>query len=95
MMKEKIYFPNLDGLRFFSFLAVLLSHATTYDIEPIKFNPVYQFIKEGIFRSASQGVNFFFVLSGFLITYLLLKEKELHGSINIIYFYYIYPCYNV
>ena len=33
------------------------------------------------------GVSFFFVLSGYLITYLLLKEKNNFGKINISYFY--------
>ena len=37
--------------------------------------------------SSALGVVFFFVLSGFLITYLLFKEKEVNGSIAIGKFY--------
>jgi peptidoglycan/LPS O-acetylase OafA/YrhL len=33
------------------------------------------------------GVIFFFILSGFLITYLMLREKELYGTLHIRYFY--------
>ncbi|WP_374987978.1 acyltransferase family protein [Pseudomonas aeruginosa] len=36
--------------------------------------------------SAQTGVNIFFVLSGFLIAYLLIKEKEATGKIDIIAF---------
>lgn len=86
-MKYKIFFPNLDGLRFFSFLAVFLSHGFYTDIIYFKENTAYQFIKQGLFRSADQGVNFFFVLSGFLITYLLLKENETTGRIDVKNFY--------
>ncbi|OOQ60226.1 hypothetical protein BC343_26065 [Mucilaginibacter pedocola] len=37
--------------------------------------------------SAGDGVSFFFVLSGFLITYLIVKEKFESGKINVLYFY--------
>lgn len=75
--KDKPYFPNLDGLRFFAFLIVFISHATLF----IWQGP--SFLAQG-----DLGVSFFFVLSGFLITYLLLSEKRLlHGKIKIINFY--------
>src|SRR5690606_19427107 len=41
----------------------------------------------GLFGNGNLGVNFFFVLSGFLITYLLLIEMQLRGRINIGSFY--------
>src|SRR5690606_12891158 len=38
-------------------------------------------------RHGNLGVNFFFMLSGFLITYLLIKEKEFTGTIHVPNFY--------
>lgn len=84
---EKIYFENLDGLRFFCFLSVFLFHSLETDKDYIKLNPVYRFFKESIFANGFLGVNFFFVLSGFLITYLLIKEKQRVGSIHIGHFW--------
>ncbi len=48
--------------------------------------------------SSALGVVFFFVLSGFLITYLLLKEKASSGEIQVVPFYFrrilrIWPLY--
>lgn len=85
--RSKIYFENLDGLRFICFLSVFFFHSfhTNYDF--IKDEPIYSFIKFGIFGNGNLGVNFFFVLSGFLITYLLFKEKEEFGKIDILKFW--------
>ncbi|MBP8115058.1 MAG: acyltransferase, partial [Chitinophagaceae bacterium] len=85
--KEKIFFPNLDGLRFFSFIIVFFSHifATQYDY--IKEEGWYQLFKGRLFGDGDMGVSFFFVLSGFLITYLLIKEKQLTGKVHISSFY--------
>lgn len=87
-VKTKIFFPNLDGLRFISFLVVFLFHAHLsvfsylIDSQP----RVYKVI-EFLFQHGNLGVNFFFVLSGFLITYLLIKEKEFTGTIHVPNFY--------
>ena len=85
--KPKVYFENLDGLRFICFLSVFLFHSFHSDYDYIKNTPTYHLVKTGVFRNGNLGVNFFFVLSGFLITYLLLKEKEYYGKINIISFW--------
>ncbi|MCB0740798.1 MAG: acyltransferase [Chitinophagaceae bacterium] len=85
--KEKIFFPNLDGLRFFSFLIVFCSHIFATKYGYIKNSEWWQFFKGRLFNDGDLGVSFFFVLSGFLITYLLIKEKELTGKIHVTSFY--------
>lgn len=72
----KTYFPYLDSLRTLAFFAVFYAHSATvfmganlsdaFPLNILKKTSVY-----GVY-----GVNFFFVLSGFLITYLLLQEKS-------------------
>lgn len=62
-------------------------------------NPLYQAVFSAT-RGGELGVNFFFVLSGFLITYLLLSERQLTGRIAIGAFYMrrllrIWPLYFV
>lgn len=82
---EHIYFSGLNGLRFFAALAVVITH-----IELLK----NQFLCDNLWRSnklifeaGPLGVVFFFVLSGFLITYLLLMEKSVTGTIGVKKFY--------
>jgi len=77
------YFENLDGLRFFCFLFVFLFHSFQTENPEIKSSPLYQFLKVTLFGNGFLGVNFFFVLSGFLITYLLIKEKKGNNNIQI------------
>ncbi len=85
-MKKKVYFQNLDGLRFYAFLAVFFAHSFWTDFDYIRDNPGFHLLKEIAYKGVL-GVNFFFVLSGFLITYLLLEEKESTGKTNIGAFY--------
>lgn len=75
-------FPSLDGWRAVSILMVLGEHSIyTYDCPP-RTSRVLGAIFDG-----SLGVRFFFVISGFLITYLLLKEHTETGSLNVKGFY--------
>ncbi|MBK8873800.1 MAG: acyltransferase [Bacteroidia bacterium] len=82
-MSKKVYFENLDGLRFLCFLSVFFFHSFHTEYDFIKDNPVYTFIKKDLFGNGNLGVNFFFVLSGFLITFLLIEEKKLNRQIDL------------
>ena len=76
--------PNLNGIRFIAAFLVLIHH-----IEQVKWMMnvpnVYPFYL--VKNSGKLGVGMFFVLSGFLITYLLLHERERSGTINVRNFY--------
>jgi peptidoglycan/LPS O-acetylase OafA/YrhL len=97
--KERIFFPNLDGLRFVCFFMVFLHHCYKTMFSSLKGTMAYSFL-EAISLNGTLGVNFFFVLSGFLITYLLIKEKEKKGTVHLGNFYVrrilrIWPLYYV
>jgi peptidoglycan/LPS O-acetylase OafA/YrhL len=85
--KPKIFFPNLDGWRFLAFFAVFLVHCFHVDYEYQKKTAMYDLVRYHLFRNGDLGMYFFFVLSGFLITFLLLKEQKLNGVIHIKSFY--------
>lgn len=77
------YFPALDGLRAISCLFVITWHA--------------DFLGWGVLNGHS-GVTAFFVLSGYLITTLALREEARRGKLNIGAFYLrrsfrIFPAY--
>jgi len=72
--------PSLDGLRAISILLVLSGHLSGYFFAK---NPLVPYIGD----YANFGVRVFFVISGFLITTLLLSEIERDGSIDIKAFY--------
>jgi peptidoglycan/LPS O-acetylase OafA/YrhL len=71
--------PSLDGIRALSILAVLFGHlaGTRHAYRPLPFMGAL----------AIMGVRIFFVLSGFLITFLLLQEQERTGAISLRNFY--------
>lgn len=73
---------SLDGLRAVSIIMVLLAHAGATLPEYISSFPLYHLI-----GNSDIGVRVFFVISGFLITKLLIHEKEKTGTISIKKFY--------
>ena len=82
----KVHFPHLDGWRFIAFFSVFLFHSFHTEHQHIKDDGLYQAVTN-FFSHGYLGVNFFFVLSGFLITYLLLQERKVHERINVPFFY--------
>jgi peptidoglycan/LPS O-acetylase OafA/YrhL len=73
--------PSLDGLRAISILMVIYSHALfTCDFPSLPPQLQWEFI-------GSLGVKVFFVISGFIITTLLLKEERRHGAFSLRRFY--------
>lgn len=85
MKKQKIHFPNLNGLRFIAAFLVIIHHVEQFkSISKIEnYWGAIPFI--GIIGKL--GVILFFVLSGFLITYLLLAEENSFKKISIKKFY--------
>ena len=75
--------PSLDGLRAGSVGLVILSHALAYLPGRAGRFPSLQLSWLG-----QSGVDVFFVISGFLITHLLLRELEFTGTIRLKNFYF-------
>lgn len=77
-MSERIYFKNLDILRFFAFCIVFVSH--------VSYQWGFGFLTF-LIQQGNLGVDFFFLISGFLISYLLIQEKKTVGNISLSKFY--------
>ncbi|MBL8119778.1 MAG: acyltransferase, partial [Anaerolineae bacterium] len=94
---DRVYFPGLNGIRALAAFSVLIAH--TYEFKwrmGIVLPPDYpRFLFTGL-----HAVIIFFVLSGFLITYLLLVEIHKTGTVSVPKFYLrralrIWPVYYV
>lgn len=71
--------PSLDGLRAISIALVVFAHCTG-----TRFFPSFVFLRENL---GNLGVRIFFVISGYLITSLLLNEMKATGRISLKWFY--------
>jgi len=80
--------PSLDGIRAIAIILVLFGHgASTININK---SPIIEAILGFVFPylgNAHLGVATFFVMSSYLITYLLRQEIEKHGNIDVRGFY--------
>lgn len=81
--RRAYYRPELDALRFFAFLCVFAFHRMDYiGTDPAKDVWGFRIGTVGAF-----GVPVFFLLSAYLITELLIREREATGRIHIQAFY--------
>lgn len=87
-------FPNITALRFVAAYLVVIFHIE----ETRKMFNLRNLTEYSLFAQGRLAVTFFFVLSGFLITYLLLREHETTGQVAVGRFYFrrvlrIWPLY--
>lgn len=82
----KIHFKGLNALRFYAAVSVVIHH--------IMYNPrIWYGLPDlpdtvgRLFLNGTDAVHLFFVLSGFLITYLMLVERERTGTVSVKKFY--------
>jgi len=80
-MNKKLI-PSLNGIRAICIILVIGSHMNRCFNFPQKYSRILNLMFNGVL-----GVNVFFVLSGFLITYLLLKEEDQFKTISLEKFY--------
>ncbi|HEX3935242.1 MAG TPA: acyltransferase [Puia sp.] len=80
----KVYFKNLDGIRFCAAFLVLLQHSFGFKKG---YSDAAPFVDRLFGDTGRLGVNLFFILSGFLISYLLLVEKDATGTVSYRNFY--------
>ncbi|HLX70321.1 MAG TPA: acyltransferase [Verrucomicrobiae bacterium] len=81
--------PSLDGWRAVSILMVLGLHAKRLEGFPKSVPAIYDWIFDG-----DLGVRFFFIISGFLITWLMLSEHSRTGTVSLKNFY-IRRCFRI
>src|SRR3990172_3820880 len=83
MFEKSSRIPSLDGLRAISIMLVIVSHLVHIESFPLPkaIDPRW------LGSLGPLGVRVFFVISGFLITSLLLRELETNKSINLGKFY--------
>src|SRR6266542_787423 len=87
---QRFYRPELDGLRFFAFLAVFVHHWLWYGPEWYEGIGLPRAVGEllaATAKSGAYGVDLFFVLSAYLITELLIRERIERGTLDAARFY--------
>ena len=86
LSKPSFYKPELDILRFFAFLGVFVNHTAGYPLDFFLQHHVplsAAKLAVGLVEAGNYCVDLFFVLSAYLITELLLREKETTGSLDV------------
>ncbi len=76
----KTYFPNLNALRFYAALSVMLTHIPAY---ASFFGRVVERLPVGRFFLIGDSVTLFFVISGYLVTHSLLRAHDKPSGIDV------------
>jgi peptidoglycan/LPS O-acetylase OafA/YrhL len=85
---RRFYQPELDGLRFYAFLGVFVCHSLPFERAfYARFHLPVPWLWGAIAKSGADGVDLFFALSAFLITSILLRERQQTGAISLRRFY--------
>ena len=83
-VENRIYFPGLNGIRALAAISVLLAHIDEYKWRlNLEIPPMFP----KVLLNGINAVMMFFVLSGFLITYLLLSEIQKTSTVSVRKFY--------
>jgi peptidoglycan/LPS O-acetylase OafA/YrhL len=86
-MQSKFYRPELDVLRFVAFAFVFFFHTASSIRGEMSSSGGIQPFLSTVAMAGSYGVDIFFLLSSYLITTLLLQEKDRTGTIDTRSFY--------
>lgn len=78
-MGQKVFFKNLDALRFIAFLFIFLGHALDTDSNVIRESNVYGWVKNYVYIFGKTGFSFAFVLSSYINTWVILEERQNAG----------------
>ena len=84
-VNQKTYFHHLDATRFIGFLHVFTAHCFFTTNPAVAQSGFYQFFQYNI-RAGFLGLDYFFVLSSFLLTWIILEERKISGHFKAIYF---------
>ncbi len=85
-MSGRLYFKNLDALRFLAFLGVFTSHTLPVSNSAVHTTEFSELLIYA-FSFSYLGVPFFFTLSSFLITYRLIEEHKVSKGVRLLKFY--------
>jgi len=99
--QQRFYHPELDVLRFFSFFFIFIHHSMPHDPAVyIKMGvaPALASALAALGAAGAFGVQLFFLLSAYLVTELLIRERALRGQVDLKAFYVrrslrIFPLY--
>ena len=98
---ERFFHPELDVLRFFAFFFIFIHHSMPHDpaaYTAMGVSPALAAILSAIGAAGAFGVPLFFLLSAYLVTELLIRERALRGRVDLKAFYLrrslrIFPLY--